>query len=149
MNPLDAADTIVRDITIHAPASRVFDAFASPDARVRWWSVAGRFQTKHADSDLRPGGRWTMSGTRADGGPFTIGGRYLKVDRPTLLEFTWLPDWQPDATETTVRVEFTERDGATHVRLTHSGLVTESSRASHRGWPQILELLKGFVEPNP
>ena len=82
----------------------------------------------------------------AGGGPFTIKGTYIKVDRPALLEFTWLPDWQPDATETTVRVEFTEIGGATHVRLTHSGLTTESSRASHRGWPQILALLKGCVE---
>jgi len=146
MNPATAADTIVQEITIQAAAGRVFDALANSDERVKWWSVPGRFQTKHVDSDLRPGGRWVMTGTREDGDPFTIKGTYLKVERPTLLEFTWLPDWQPDATETTVRVELTETGGATHVRLTHSGLATERSRASHRGWPQILELLKEFSE---
>lgn len=146
MNPATTADTIVQEITIQAAAVRVFDALANPGERVQWWSVPGRFQTMHVESDLRPGGRWMMKGTREDGGPFTIKGTYIKVERPALLEFTWLPDWQPDATETTVRVEFTEIGGATHVRLTHSGLTTESSRASHRGWPQILALLKGFVE---
>jgi uncharacterized protein YndB with AHSA1/START domain len=141
-----AADTIVQEITIEAPAARVFDAFANAGERVQWWNVPGRFRTTHVDSDLRPGGEWIMTGTRADGGPFTIKGKYLKVERPALLEFTWLPDWQPDATETTVRVEFVETNGKTRVRLTHSGLATESSRASHRGWPQILGLLRDFVE---
>jgi glutathione S-transferase len=98
------------------------------------------------DSDLRPGGTWKMSGTRPDGSLFTITGEYRAVQRPTLLEFTWLPDWQGDATISLVRVEFTERNGVTHVRLTHSGLTTEPSRTSHRGWPQILTLLQGYVE---
>lgn len=146
MNSPTTVDTIVQEITIQAPAARVFDAFADPAERVQWWSVPGRFHTKHVESDLRPGGRWVMTGTREDGGPFTIKGEYRRVERPTLIEFTWLPDWQPDATETTVRVEFIEAGGATHVRLTHSGLTTERSRASHRGWPQILELLKTFVD---
>jgi uncharacterized protein YndB with AHSA1/START domain len=147
MNPASTpADTIVQEITIAAPASRVFAALANPDERVRWWSVPGRFHTSRVESDLRPGGRWVMTGTREDGGPFTIKGTYVKVERPTLLEFTWLPDWQPDATESTVRVELMARGTTTHVRLTHSGLTTVKSRASHRGWPQILALLKGYVE---
>jgi len=32
------------------------------------------------------------------------------------------------------------------VRLTHSGLSDEAARTSHRGWPQILQWLRGFVE---
>jgi glutathione S-transferase len=142
-----AADTIVQEITINAPAERVFDTFANASERVKWWNPPdGRFRTTHMDSDLRQGGTWKMSGTRPDGSLFTITGQYRAVQRPTLLEFTWLPDWQGDATISLVRVEFTERNGVTHVRLTHSGLTTEPSRTSHRGWPQILTLLQGYVE---
>jgi hypothetical protein len=32
------------------------------------------------------------------------------------------------------------------VRRTHSGLTTAISRASHRGWPQILGWLQAYVE---
>jgi uncharacterized protein YndB with AHSA1/START domain len=145
-SPTARADTIVQHITIRASAARVFDAFTKPEERVQWWSVPGRFHTTHVDSDLRPGGKWVMRGTREDGGPFTIAGEYRTVQRPTLVEFTWLPDWQPDATETLVRVEFVETDGVTSVTLTHSGLTTERSRQSHRGWPDILGLLRAFVE---
>jgi len=148
MNPAStAADTIVQEITINAPASRVFDAFTDPSERVKWWNPGdGRFRTTHLESDLRAGGKWAMRGTRQDGSPFTITGEYRVVERPALLVFTWLPDWQGDTTESLVRVEFTEGGAGTHVRLTHSGLTTERSRTSHRGWPQILTLLKEHVE---
>jgi hypothetical protein len=68
------------------------------------------------------------------------------VRRPHLPIFTWLPDWQEDAAETIVRFDLEERDGVTTVRLTHSGLTSESSRASHKGWPRILTWLQAFVE---
>ncbi|HEY1302660.1 MAG TPA: SRPBCC domain-containing protein [Vicinamibacterales bacterium] len=147
MNPTSiSADTIVEEITIDAPAARVFDAFITPSERIIWWTAPdGRFRTTHMDSDLRPGGKWEMRGTRQDGSPFSVIGEYRAVERPTLLVFTWLPDWQGDAIESLVRVEFTEAGGATRVRLTHSGLTSERSRTSHRGWPQILAQLKAYV----
>jgi uncharacterized protein YndB with AHSA1/START domain len=140
-------DTIVQEIRIDAPAARVFEAFTDPGARATWWQAPdGRFRTTHVESDLRPGGKWSMRGTRQDGGPFIIQGEYRAVERPTLLEFTWLPDWQGDDTVSLVRVEFQETGGVTQVRLTHSGLTSERSRGSHRGWPQILDALRAYVE---
>jgi uncharacterized protein YndB with AHSA1/START domain len=145
--PAAAADTIVQEITIDAPANRVFDALTIPSERVKWWTAPdGRFRTTSMESDLHPGGRWSMTGTRADGQPFSIRGEYRTVVRPTLLEFTWLPDWQGDDTVSLVTIELTETGGATHVRLTHSGLTTERSRNSHRGWPQIVGWLKAYAE---
>jgi uncharacterized protein YndB with AHSA1/START domain len=141
------ADAIVEEIAINAPAARVFDAFINPSERVAWWTAPdGRFRTTHMDSDLRPGGKWAMRGTRSDGTPFTVTGEYRAVERPTLLVFTWLPDWQGDTIESLVRVEFTEASGITRVRLTHSGLTSERSRTSHRGWPQILAQLKSYID---
>ena len=72
--------------------------------------------------------------------------RYRKIERPRLLVFTWLPDWQGDETESVVRIELEEANGLTTVRLTHSGLVSEASRQSHKGWPQILTWLRDYSE---
>ena len=60
--------------------------------------------------------------------------------------FTWLPSWQEDVTESKVRFDLEEKNGVTTVRLTHSGLATDSSRASHKGWPEILSWLQAYVE---
>ena len=145
MKPASTTDSIVEEITIVAPADRVFEALVDPAQRVQWWGAEGRFQTTRMESDTRPGGRWAMHGIGMNGQPFTVRGEYREVRRPTLLEFTWLPDWQPDATVSLVRIELSERDGATFVRLTHSGLTSEASRASHRGWPQVLAWLEAYA----
>ena len=139
-------DSIVQEISIKAPAARIFDALANPAERVKWWRSEGRFQITHAESDLRPGGKWIMRGTGMGDKPVTVAGVYRQVERPRLLEFTWLPDWQGDPTETVVRWDLEEEGGVTTVRLTHTGLITEASRAGHRGWPVILAALQSYVE---
>jgi uncharacterized protein YndB with AHSA1/START domain len=146
MNPTSASDVIVQEVVIKAPAERIFEALTDPEQRVRWWGAEGRFQTTHMESDLRPGGKWMMRGNGVGGRPFVVRGEYQQIERPWLLVFTWLPDWQADAVETMVRFELAESRGTTTVRLTHSGLATESSRLSHRGWPDVLGWLRTYAE---
>jgi uncharacterized protein YndB with AHSA1/START domain len=43
MDPDPTADTIVEETTINAPAERVFEAFADPAERVRWWASKDAF----------------------------------------------------------------------------------------------------------
>ena len=145
MNPTTINDTIVQEITIQAPAEEIFDALTNPERLVQWWIVPGQFQMTHLESDLRPGGKRIMRGS-GYGRAVTVTGEYREIERPRLLVFTWLPDWQGDAVESVVRFDLEERDGCTVVRLTHSGLVSEKSRQSHRGWPQLLALLQAHAE---
>jgi uncharacterized protein YndB with AHSA1/START domain len=146
MSSTPAIDAIVEEIAIEAPAERIFDALTDPAARVRWWGMKGRFETTEMESDLRPGGRWTMRGTGMGGKPFKVTGIYRTVERPRALAFTWLPSWDEEATETLVRFDLREQDGVTMVRLTHSGFAAAGSRTRHQGWPQIMSWLKGYAE---
>ena len=70
-----SVDEIVQEITIKASASRVFEALVDPAQRTKWWGQKGRFETTNVVSDLRPGGRWLMSGTGM-GRPFKVEGVY-------------------------------------------------------------------------
>ena len=147
MNPAGASDAIVQEITIRASAERIFEALTNPDERLKWWwRSEGKFQITHVESDLRVGGKWMMRGAGMGDKPLVIAGEYRQIERPRLLVFTWLPDWQEDAAETLVRWDLEEKDGVTTVRLTHSGFTSEASRATYRGWPQILGGLQGYVE---
>ena len=138
-------DAIVQEVVIKATAARVFEALVDPTQRMKWWGQEGRFQTKNVESDLRPGGRWLMSGMGM-GRPFRVEGVYRIIERPRVLAFTWLPSWDEEATESLVRFDLHEQNGFTTVRLTHSGFATEGSRARHQGWPQILGWLKAYAE---
>jgi uncharacterized protein YndB with AHSA1/START domain len=147
MDPTRVSETVVEQISIRAGAETIFEALTNPAARMQWWGREGRFQVTHIESDLRPEGKFLMTGT-AMGGPFEVTGEYRQVERPRLLVFTWLPSWQGDNTESLVRFDLTEENSSTTVRLTHSGLTTEASRNTHRGWPQILASLRSYVERN-
>jgi uncharacterized protein YndB with AHSA1/START domain len=146
MNPTDARDTIVKEIAIKAPADRIFEALTNPEQRLQWWGAEGQYRGTHMESDLRPGGKWITLGIGRGGKSFTVRGEYRKIERPHLLVFTWLPDWEENAPESLVRLDLDEKDGVTTVRLTHSGLTSESSRDHHRGWPQVLAWLRAYVE---
>ena len=144
MTTIGADEIVIQEITIKAPAKRIFEALTNPEQRREWWGSEGRFQTTQVESDLRVGGQWKMSGT-GFGRPFTVTGEYRTIEPPHVLTFTWLPDWQQTPTETLVRFDLTEKGGFTTVRLTHSGLTPEGLQA-HKGWPQILEWLRAYVE---
>jgi uncharacterized protein YndB with AHSA1/START domain len=137
-------DTIVEEITIRASAERIFEALTDPQQRMQWWGAEGLYRATHMESDLRPGGKWSTRGT-GYGKSFSVRGEYRVVERPRVLAFTWIPDWQENARESLVRFDLVERDGVTTVRLTHSGLTPEG-RQAHRGWPQVLGWLKAFLE---
>ena len=104
-------DAIVLEITIQARAARVFEALVDPAQRMKWWSREGRFETTNVESDLRPGGRWLMSGIGM-GRPFTVEGVYRIIEHSRVLAFTWLPSWDEEATETQVRFDLHEQNGS-------------------------------------
>src|SRR5215472_17327597 len=79
-----SVDAIVQEITIRAPASRVFEALIDPAQRMKWWGQKGRFETTNVESDLRPGGRWLMSG-KGMGRPFKVEGVYRIVECPVSI----------------------------------------------------------------
>jgi uncharacterized protein YndB with AHSA1/START domain len=147
MTPAESPDSIALQIVIQASADRIFAAIANPLERVKWWGVAGQFQATSMESDLRPGGAWLMRGIGNGGQPFKIQGEYRIVQPPDVLEFTWQPDWEEPST--VVRFELREQNGATTVRLTHSGFQSPASRERYQGWPWLLSLLQTFVNNHP
>ncbi len=136
-------DAIVQEIAIKGSAERIFDALTNPAELVKWWGVPGWFQATAVDSDLRPGGKWRII-VAAGGGTNVVSGEYRQIERPHLLVYTWVRE--EDAVETVVRWELEENSSITKVRVTHSGLTSDSLRARNNGWPRIVELLQTYVE---
>jgi uncharacterized protein YndB with AHSA1/START domain len=145
MSQTSAGESIVSEITIEASPERVFDALTNPQERIAWWGGGNAmFKTEAMDSDLRVGGKWEMRGMTGER-PFSVSGEYREVDRPRALAFTWSPSWSPDAAGSLVRFELVDQNGATLVRITHSGLTAEAAKA-HAGWANILGWLKAHAE---
>ena len=151
MSPITLQDNrIVQEIVIKAPAERIFAALTRPEELLKWWAVEGKFKVVNAECNLQPGGKWLMrvAGWGPEERPAaTVYGEYRTVDPPHLLTYTWIRENEAYP-ETLVRWDLEESDGYTTVRVTHSGLITESLRSRNAGWPLIATLLKGYFE-NP
>ena len=67
--------------------------------------------------------------------------RYLRVERPRLLEFTWMSE-ATRGLESRVTVEMTPSRGATDLVLTHNGLPDdEMGRGHEEGWKHFTGIL--------
>jgi uncharacterized protein YndB with AHSA1/START domain len=120
---------------IEAPPEIVYLYFTEPE-RFRSWLGVG------AELDPRPGGdyRIDLSQERA----VSACGRYIELDPPRRVVFTWGfegLDGLPPGTST-VEVTLTPDDGATVVRLRHTGLPGREAGEFHVwGWDIALDRL--------
>ena len=127
-----AVDAITATVFVEAPPERVYEYFTKPEAIVRWMG-------DYALLEPTPNGQFTLD---IRGAP--VRGRYLELDPPHRLLFSWgyagserLP---PGASTVEVRLN-AEGDG-TRVQLAHRDLPPEESRGHLSGWTHYLHRLE-------
>lgn len=143
MTPMSdtASDTALElERWLAATPDRVFRAWTDPEVIGRWMSPVGHAE---AEVDLRPGGclRVTMVG---DGVRIEHHGRFLAVEPPHRLVFTWRSPYTGDA-DSRVSVALAPDGDGTRLTLRHE-LLPPGVPASHRdGWGRMLARLADVV----
>ena len=135
-----------------ATPERLWQAWARPEEMVRWLGPV-EWPATRVEAVLQVGGAWRACLTARDGGDVLWqSGRYLDVDPPNLLRFTfrWEGTNHEDGpgVETVVTVRF-ERlvGGRTRLTLTHEGLASERSAGGHAdGWGSTLGRLEEHLQ---
>lgn len=139
-------DAIVSEIQIAAPPERVFEALVNPSQVVQWWGQQGIYVCKEFHADLRVGGNWRSAGVDGRGNPFETSGKFVEINRPKILAYTWVASWTGDL-ETLVRWELEPSGEGTRVRIRHSGFGAHPEAAqNYRGWPRMLGWLQALLE---
>jgi uncharacterized protein YndB with AHSA1/START domain len=126
--------------TINAPIEKVFDAWLDPAMLTRFILPMPGMPQPEVETDPREGGRFSIVMQVGDDKiPHT--GRYLSLERPGRLVFSWESPYSAD--DSRVTLDFTEIDAATtSVELTHVKFVHEEARSDHEGgWGNILDQL--------
>jgi uncharacterized protein YndB with AHSA1/START domain len=128
-----------------APPEAVFDAWTSEEVLRRWWQAERNWETPEAVVDPRVGGVVRVVMRDTDGDEHGGGGTYTEIERPTRLAFTWT--WDGSARQTLIEIDFEQTETGTTVSFTHSGLADEETVRDHeRGWSNILDALRNYLE---
>ncbi|MEV0840726.1 SRPBCC domain-containing protein [Actinocatenispora sera] len=128
--------------TVTAPTELVWRAFTDPNALAAWFWP--RRLAPRVTADARKGGRYRIVGAASRSMTTAVGGEYLRVDEPTLLEFTWCREGAEETATVTVRLATC--DDGTELDVEHAGCVDEEDRqAQERGWRDCLERLPEWL----
>jgi uncharacterized protein YndB with AHSA1/START domain len=148
MNNEQGTAPIVKDVALKATPEDVFDAYTDPARLKEWFALT-------VDADLRESGRWMMTF------PETMGaeGRYLTVERPNRLVWTWeksMQDYtkgvQPGEEHPVVTMDYTfeAMDGGTAFHLVESGHGSEPVRTmNEQGIDGMMKTLAAFLAGEP
>jgi uncharacterized protein YndB with AHSA1/START domain len=132
-------DAVRASIVIEAQPEEIYDYFTRSEAMVLWMG-------QYASLDPRPGGEFAVDVNDAP-----IRGRYLELEPPNRLVFSWGvagSDVLP-AGSSTVEVCLTEEAAGTRVEIFHSGLPLDERDKHGQGWRHFLGRLASSVEDGP
>ena len=142
--------------TFTAPIERVFEAWASESAISRWFGPGNEMKTIVEAHDFRVGGEYryrlitqvSSSSNGAEGMHHVVAGKYLEIDEPHRLVFTW--NWLEngmDVGESLVSLDFITSGEHTELILRHEKLPGKEACAAHReGWEDTLECLGQYLQ---
>jgi uncharacterized protein YndB with AHSA1/START domain len=142
--------SLTRDFA--ASPQRLWRAWTDPAVLVRWLGPHD-WPAVEASNNLRVGGAWRAClRSPVSGEELWQSGRYLRLDPPERLEFTFL--WEGDnhedgpgvETRIAVRLEALS-DKHTRMHMVQSGLVSPQSAAGHTGgWSQTFDRLQTLID---
>lgn len=138
-------ESIERTVEFQVNPEILFDAFTVP-ANVEQWFA------QRVESEPRPGGSWTYDWP----GFLQAKGRYLTIERPSLLVWTWDESIQDSRVGSvpehahppvTMTYRFSPVDGGTQLHIVESGHESEEiANMNASGIDQMLVTLRAYVE---
>jgi uncharacterized protein YndB with AHSA1/START domain len=130
---------------INASPERIFRALTTTE-QAEWWGREGTYRTHDYEIDLRPGGKWSCKATGPKGDESTVGGEYITLDPPRLLEYTWKPSWDNFA-ESRVRIEIAPMGAGSRLTITHTGFTGREQMAQNHaeGWARVFGWLSEYL----
>jgi uncharacterized protein YndB with AHSA1/START domain len=136
---------VVVQRVLPAPPDIVYAEWLDADGMLEWMCPRP-VQPTAIELDPRIGGELRME-ILEDGSEVTVTGRYLVLDRPNRIQFTWnCTAWEPPAADSVVTVLLEpHRDDHTVMTIHHAQLPPFQFDSHDRGWAKVAEQLEDRV----
>jgi uncharacterized protein YndB with AHSA1/START domain len=131
-----------------APPAAVWEEWLDAEGMAEWMCPRPARPTK-IELDPRPGGRLRID-VDDEGFELSITGRYLELDEPRRLSFTWnCSTWQPPANSVVTVTLTPHGDEQTLMTIQHAKLPPDVLDSHQDGWALISKQLEGWLTRNP
>ena len=131
---------ITVETVANARLDQVWDAYNNPADIRQWNSAQDDWHTTRSEVDLREGGRFSSRMEAKDGSAgFDFEGTYTRVEPQKVIEYR-----MSDGRE--AKVEFEERSGGVHVKVTFDAENEYPPEFQRAGWQAILNNFARHVE---
>ena len=132
---------ITVNCTIPAPAEKIYDVWIDPKSPGGPWHGAERVIFNPMVDGLY------YLAIKHEGRIWPHYGRFTKMERPHLVEFTWMSEGTKGA-ESVVTVTLQQNGDQTDVTLRHAGVPDDELGHQHKeGWTWILNALADALAP--
>lgn len=144
-NQLDLSVLIRR--LVRGTPEQVFQAWTEAEQVKKWWGPA-HISCPQCEMDLRVGGAYKIANLLPDGSTIWIIGRFLRIERPHLLSYSWQSGREPEFDEHAperVTVRFVPKGDSTEVIVEHRHITDEKTQTNHtNGWTGCLDGIEAF-----
>ncbi len=129
---------------IHAPIEQVFDAWLDSEMLTKFMMPMPNMEFPEVQCDSKQGGEFEILMKVGESAiPHT--GKYVILDRPNKLAFTWVSPASPEDSVVTLDF-FRISESVTKVELTQVNFIDEQHRSNHEGgWGNILSNLSALM----
>lgn len=133
---------------LRAPAERIYRAFLTPEAMVKWLPPHG-FTGKVEHADMRVGGSYRMSFTNfSTGSTHSFGGTYVELVPNERIRYTDRFDSPGLPGDMQVEVSLSPCVAGTELKIVQQGIPDAIPvEFCYLGWQESLTLLAQLVEP--
>lgn len=122
--------------TFNTDPETLFAYLTEPAHLSNWFAPTEELETEVHNLDLSVGGDYKISmHDRANEKTFTVTGKYVEIERPNRLVFTW--HWESEDTTEVSRVSYLiePADSGCRLELSHDQFETRESAEKHnQGW---------------
>lgn len=131
---------ITVETTVKAPADKVWQYWNAPEHITQWCSASPDWHTPKSENDLRKGGSFASRMEAKDGSfGFDFGGVYDEVITNKHIAYTM-------ADGRKVSIDFTDKDGETHVSESFDPESENPADMQRAGWQAIMDNFKTYTE---
>lgn len=142
---IDDETTLVITRVFDASPEEVFDAWLTREQWQAWIGPEG-ISCKVPVLEAYVGGKYHIDMQMSDGSRLPVSGRFMTIDRPKTLSFSWGWDGDPSR-QSVITLTFQHSEGKTELTLRQEGLGSVANRDDHcQGWNSALNKLQRFLQ---